>query len=206
MFDTTTLITFIAACFILAVVPGPNVTVTISAAISRGTAAGLAVVAGTEVGVLLMVFVVAIGLEALVSFMSWAFDWIKLAGAAYLIWLGLAMLRSTGKLGQNDEVAPKSLWRLALQGCLVLWSNPKALIFFGAFIPQFVDVSQPAFPQIMVLGLIFMLVASITDGAYAILAGTARHALTTARVKLVSRISGVFLMCGGVWLALQKRA
>lgn len=206
MFDTTTLITFIAACFILAVVPGPNVTVTISAALSRGTAAGLAVVAGTEVGVLLMVFVVAIGLEALVSFMSWAFDWIKLAGAAYLIWLGMAMVRSTGKLGQSAEVAPKSLWRLALQGGLVLWSNPKALIFFGAFIPQFVDVSQPAFPQIIVLGLIFMLVAAITDSAYAFLAGSARHALTATRIKLVSRISGIILMCGGVWLALQKRA
>lgn len=206
MFDATTLIAFTTACFILAVVPGPNVTVIIGAALSRGTSAGLAVVAGTQVGVLLMVFVVAIGLDALVGFMGWAFDWIKLAGAAYLIWLGIAMVRSTGQLGQEGQVAPKSLWRLALQGGLVLWSNPKALIFFGAFIPQFVDISQPAFPQIMVLGLIFMVVASITDGAYAILAGSARHALTTARVKMISRLSGVILMCGGVWLALQKRS
>lgn len=206
MFDTTTLIAFSTACFILAVVPGPNVTVIIGNALSRGTLAGLAVVAGTQVGVLSMVFVVAIGLETLVSFMGWAFDWIKLLGAAYLIYLGFTMIRSNGQLETETGTKPKSLWRLALQGCLVLWSNPKALIFFGAFIPQFIDVGQPAFPQIIALGLIFMLIAAITDAAYAVLAGSARHALTRTRVKLVSRVSGVILMCGGVWLALQKRA
>lgn len=206
MFDTTTLITYAAACFIVAIIPGPNVTLTISAALSRGMAAGLAVVAGTVFGIFTMVFVVAIGLEALVAFMGWAFDWIKLAGAAYLIYLGIAMVRSSGKLEQSAEVAPKSLWRLSVQGCLVLWSNPKALIFFGAFIPQFVDVGQPAFSQIMVLGFIFMLVVAMSDGAYAVLAGSARHVLTTARIKFVSRISGVILMCGGIWLAMAKRS
>lgn len=171
MFDTTTLITFFTASFILAVVPGPNVTVIIGNALSRGTLAGLVAVAGTQVGVLSMVLVVAVGLDALVSFMGWAFDWVKLLGAAYLVWLGFNMLRSTGQLGGEKEIKPKSHWTLALQGCFVLWSNPKALIFFGAFIPQFVDVGQPTFPQIMALGLIFMFVALITDAAYAVLAG-----------------------------------
>jgi len=206
MFDTTTLITFFTASFILAVVPGPNVTVIIGNALSRGTFAGLAAVAGTQVGILSMVLVVAMGLEALVSFMGWAFDWIKLLGAAYLIWLGFNMLRSTGQLGGEKEIRPKSHWRLALQGCLVMWSNPKALIFFGAFIPQFIDVGQPTFPQIMILGLIFMFVALITDAAYAVLAGSARQALTTTRVRLLSQISGAILMIGGLWLAMQQKA
>lgn len=206
MFDPATMIAFITACFVLAVVPGPNVTVIIGNALSRGTLAGLAVVGGTQVGVFCMVLVVALGMQALVVFMGWAFDWIKLIGAAYLIWLGINMMRSSGKLGGEAALPPKSPWQLALQGCLVLWSNPKALIFFGAFIPQFIDPSQPAFGQVMVLGAVFMLVATITDGAYAVLAGGARHALTAARVRVVSRVSGLVLICGGLWLAMQKRA
>ncbi len=206
MFDVSTLLTFIAACFVLAVVPGPNVTVTIGNALSRGTLAGLAVVGGTQIGVFAMILVVALGLEAMVAFMGWAFDWIKLIGAAYLIWMGFNMLRSTGSLGTFEAPAPKSKGRLALEGALVLWSNPKALIFFGAFIPQFIDVSQPALPQILVLGAVFMAVATTTDGVYAVLAGSARRVLTQTRVRLLNRVSGAVLMAGGVWLALQKKA
>ena len=94
----------------------------------------------------------------------------------------------------------------ALRGFFVIWSNPKALIFLGALLPQFVDRSQPAFPQIIVLGLIFMAIASTTDSLYAILAGRMRHLLSAARVKVVSRISGVVLICGAVWLSLLNRA
>jgi len=206
MFDVTTLIAFSTACFILAIVPGPNVTVITGQALARGTLAGLAVVAGTQLGVFLMILVVAFGMQTLVAFMGWAFDWIKLVGAAYLVWLGFNMLRATGKLDTAKAVKPKPLWRLALQGMLVLWSNPKALIFFGAFIPQFVDTGHPAFPQVVVLGLIFMLIATITDGAYAVLAGSARHLLTAVRVKWLNRISGAILMAGGVWLALARRS
>lgn len=206
MFDLTTLVTFSIACFVLAVVPGPNVTVIIANALSRGTLAGLAVVAGTQVGVFSMIVVVAFGLEAMVSFMGWAFDWIKLLGAAYLIWLGVNMLRSKGELASSEATKSKSLFQLGVQGAMVLWSNPKALIFFGAFIPQFINVQAPAFPQIIVLGLIFMLIATLTDGAYALLAGSARHLLTAARIKIVSKTAGIILVFGGIWLALQKRA
>lgn len=206
MFDLTTLVTFSIACFVLAVVPGPNVTVIIANALSRGTLAGLAVVAGTQVGVFSMIVVVAFGLEAMVSFMGWAFDWIKLLGAAYLIWLGVNMLRSKGELASSEATKSKSLFQLGVQGAMVLWSNPKALIFFGAFIPQFINVQAPAFPQIIVLGLIFMLIATLTDGAYALLAGSARHLLTAARIRIVSKIAGIILVFGGIWLALQKRA
>lgn len=206
MFSVSTLLTFVSAAFVLAIVPGPNVTVIIGNSLSRGTSAGLAVVAGTQIGVLSMVLVVAVGLQALVAFMGWAFDWIKLIGAAYLIWIGFGMLRSTGRLGQIAELKPKSNARLMLEGALVLWSNPKALIFIGAFIPQFIDTGHAAFVQVMVLGLVFMAVATITDGGYAILAGTARHALTTTRIRLLSGISGLILIGGGVWLALQRKA
>jgi threonine/homoserine/homoserine lactone efflux protein len=85
-------------------------------------------------------------------------------------------------------------------------SNPKTLLFLGAFLPQFVDTSRPAFGQIMILGLIVMAVATVSDCVYAVLAGQARQVLTAARVKLMSRVSGAILMAGGVWLAFQKRA
>ena len=206
MFDPALLIPYIGACFILAVVPGPTVTVIIANALSRGTGAGFAIVAGTQAGVLLMTLIVALGMQALVAFMGAAFDWIKLIGAAYLIWLGYKMLRSDGDLGNVRAERGKSSGRIALEGFFVILSNPKLLIFLGAFLPQFVDVTQPTFPQVMVLGLVFMFVAGATDAVYALVAGRARGLLNAARVRVVSRLSGVILMAGGVWLALQKRA
>lgn len=206
MVDLSLLIPYVGACFVLAVVPGPTVTVIVANALSRGTGAGLAIVAGTQAGVLVMTLIVALGMQALVAFMGAAFDWIKLIGAAYLIWLGYKMLRSDGNLGTVRAERGKSNGRIALEGFLVILSNPKLLIFLGAFLPQFVDVTQPTFPQVMVLGLVFMVVAGATDAVYALVAGRARGLLSAARVRVVSRLAGVILMAGGVWLALQQRA
>jgi threonine/homoserine/homoserine lactone efflux protein len=206
MVDPSILVPYLTACLLLAVVPGPTVTVIVANSLARGTGAGLAIIAGTQAGFLLMTLVVALGMQAMVAFMGAAFDWLKLIGAAYLIWLGYKMLRSDGALGVAATDRRKSTGRIALDGFLVLISNPKVLIFLGAFLPQFVDTTRPAFSQIMVLGLLFMLVAGSTDAVYAIVAGRARGALDAARVRLVSRVSGVLLMLGGVWLAMQKRA
>ena len=205
MLDMATLIPFLSACFALAIVPGPTVTVIIANAMARGTWAGLAIIGGTQLGLISMILVVALGMEALVSFMGFAFDWIKLIGAAYLVWLGFKMLRSSGQLGTAEADGNRSFRALVLEGFLVIWSNPKALIFYGAFLPQFVHRDQAAFPQIVLLGVLFMLIAGATDSLYAIIAGQARGLLTTARVKLVNRLSGLVLMGGAVWLALQKR-
>ncbi len=159
MFSLTTLVPYLGACFILAIVPGPTVTVIIANSLKSGTLAGLAIIAGTQIGLLTMMVVVGLGLEAVMGFMAFAFDWIKLAGAAYLIWLGFNMLRSSGELGQASAAPAKSYRRLVLDGFLVIWSNPKALIFLGAFLPQFVSSEGATFPQVMVLGLFFMLIA-----------------------------------------------
>lgn len=206
MFDPAILVPYLGACFLLAIVPGPTVTVIVANSLARGTGAGLAIVAGTQAGFLVMTLVVALGMQALVAFMGAAFDWIKLIGAAYLVWLGYKMLRSDGDLGKVRAERGKSHGRTALEGFLVILSNPKALIFLGAFLPQFVDVWQPTFPQVLLLGLFFMLVAGSTDAIYALVAGRARGALSAARVRTVSRLSGLLLMLGGVWLAVQKRA
>jgi threonine/homoserine/homoserine lactone efflux protein len=206
MFSLATLIPYLGACFLLAIVPGPTVTVILANSLRSGTLAGLSIIAGTQAGLVTMIAVVGLGLEAVMGFMAFAFDWIKLAGAAYLVWLGFNMLRSEGKLGTAAAGPAKSYRRLMLDGFLVIWSNPKALIFLGAFLPQFVSKEGATFPQVMLLGLFFMIIAGATDSIYAVLGGGARGMLSQARVRLLSRVSGAILMAGGVWLAMVKKA
>lgn len=206
MFSLATLIPYLGACIVLAIVPGPTVTVILANALRSGTLAGLSIIAGTQLGLVTMILVVGLGLQAVMGFMAFAFDWIKLAGAGYLVWLGYNMLMSKGELGTAAAGPAKSYRRLMLDGFLVIWSNPKALIFLGAFLPQFVSAEHGTFSQVVVLGLLFMLVAGVSDSMYAVLGGRARGLLSAARVKLLSRVSGVILMAGGVWLALVKKA
>jgi threonine/homoserine/homoserine lactone efflux protein len=205
MLSLSTLIPYLGACFLLAIVPGPTVTVVLANSLRSGTLAGLAIVAGTQLGLVTMIVVVGLGLQAVMGFMAFAFDWIKLAGAAYLVWLGFNMLRSKGELGQAAAGPAKSYRRLMLDGFLVIWSNPKALIFLGAFLPQFVTAEAATLPQVLLLGLFFMLIAGTSDSMYALLGGRARSLMSVARVRLLSRISGAILMAGGIWLALMRK-
>ena len=206
MIDPVILLPYIGACLLFSIVPGPSVTVVVANSLARGTKAGLLTILGTEIAMLSMVFIVAIGMDAVMTVVSEAFTVIKLVGAAYLIWIGWKMFNATGKLEMGKSGDRLPLVRYIWQGALINWSNPKTLLFLGAFLPQFVDMSRPAFGQIVVLGLIVMVVATVTDTAYAVLAGQARHLLTAARVRLMNRVSGAVLMVGGVWLALLKKA
>ena len=205
MIDPVIILPYMLACLLFAVIPGPSVSVVIANSLAGGTRAGLFTILGTALSMVSMVFVVAVGLEAVMSLVAGAFEIIKLAGAAYLIWIGWKMFRSSGHLafGRGDRLP---VGRYIWQGALTNWSNPKTLLFLSAFLPQFVDLSRPAFGQIMVLGLICLAIAAMSDSVYALAAGQARHLLTAARVRMVNRVSGAILMCGGVWLALQRRA
>ena len=128
---------------------------------------------------------------------------VKIAGALYLAWLGWKLIRSPDMdLKAKNGGAPRG--GFFLQGFLVLMANPKALLWFGAFIPQFVDAKGNYVAQIALLGVTAMAVALITDGAYAVLIGRAGRLLSRTRVRLVSRISGAFLIGGGFWLALTR--
>ena len=206
MFSMTTLLAYVAACLLFTLVPGPSVTVVVANSLARGTKAGLLTILGTEIAMLSMIFVVALGMQAVMTAVSSAFTIIKLAGAAYLVWIGWKMFTSTGHLDFDKRAQAQPLWRYVLQGAVINWSNPKTLLFLGAFLPQFVDMTKPAFPQIMVLGLIVIVIATSTDSIYAALAGRAGTMLTAARVRMMNRVSGVILMCAAVWLALLKKA
>ncbi|MBN9348683.1 MAG: LysE family translocator [Devosia sp.] len=205
MIDPAILLPYILACVLFSVVPGPSVSVVVANSLAGGTRAGLLTILGTEIAMLVMVTIVALGLDVVMNVVAEAFVIIKFVGAAYLIWIGWKMFSASGQL--DFKAADKlPVWRYLRQGAVVNLSNPKTLLFLGAFLPQFVDTSRPAFGQIMILGLIVMAVATASDCVYAVLAGQARQVLTAARVKLMSRVSGAILMAGGVWLAFQKRA
>lgn len=205
MIDAAIVLPYVLACLLFAVIPGPSVSIVIANSLAGGTRAGLFTILGTALSMISMVFIVAVGLEAVMTLVSGAFEIIKLAGAAYLVWIGWKMFRSSGQLAMADgDRLP--VGRYVWQGALTNWSNPKTLLFLSAFLPQFVDLSRPAFGQIMTLGLICLAVAAMSDSVYALAAGQARHLLSVARVRLLNRVSGVVLMAGGVWLALQKRA
>jgi len=193
---------YVLACVVITIVPGPTVTVIVANSLTHGTRAGLLNVAGTQIGLGLMMATLVVGLSTIIATMGWWFDWLRLAGAAYLVWLGWKLIRSSGEVETRKAPAPRG--GFVLQGLLVILSNPKGLLWFGAFIPQFIDPKGNYVGQIILLGLTAMAVALISDGAYAILVGRAGSALSKRRVELVSRVGGVFLIGGGFWLALTR--
>jgi threonine/homoserine/homoserine lactone efflux protein len=195
---------FVAACVALALVPGPVVTLLIANGLRHGTRAALINIAGVQTGLLIVIGIVAIGLTSLMATMGYWFDWLRLAGAAYLVWLGIKLIRSPAEGISAEEAPLPPRGGFFLQGLLVLLSNPKLLIFFGAFLPQFMDMSRDHVSQVTLLGLTFMVIAALTDGIYALLAGRARKFFSARRTRLVSRISGSFMIGGGVWLALTR--
>ena len=194
---------YVLACVVITIVPGPTVTVIVANSLAHGSRAGLLNVAGTQIGLGLMMATLVVGLSTIIATMGWWFDWLRLAGAAYLIWLGCKLLFT--RISIEDAKAPQApRGGFVLQGLLVILSNPKGLLWFGAFIPQFIDPKGNYVGQIILLGLTAMAVALISDGAYAILVGRAGSALSKRRVQLVSRIGGVFLIGGGLWLAFTR--
>jgi threonine/homoserine/homoserine lactone efflux protein len=196
-------VAYTLACIVIILVPGPTVTLVIASSMRHGTRAGLLNVAGTQAGIAMMIAVVGIGLNSMIEAMGHWFEWVRLLGAAYLIYIGWQMIRSSGKLAEGEApVAPRG--GFFLQGLLVAVSNPKTLIFFGAFIPQFIDHNLAYMPQIVIMGVTALVFAAFSDSAYAIVAGRAGKALSARRVKLLSRLSGGFLIGGGLWLAFSR--
>jgi threonine/homoserine/homoserine lactone efflux protein len=169
-----------------------------------GTRSALINILGAQVGLAVVIAVVGIGLTSLVATMGYWFDWVRLAGAAYLIWIGINLVWRPAAITTSDTPPAPPRGGFFLQGMLVLLSNPKALLFFGAFIPQFVDLKANQPWQVAVLGVTFMVFASLTDAGYALLAGRARAMLSEKRTRLLSRVSGGFMIGGGLWLALTR--
>jgi len=193
---------YVLACAVMTIVPGPTVTLIVANSLRHGARAGLLNVVGTQLGLGLMLGILLVGLASIIATMGWWFDWLRLAGAAYLIWLGWKLLRAPAAPEAAKLPTPRG--GFVLQGFLVLMGNPKALLWFGAFIPQFVDPAGNYVGQVVLLGLTAMAVAALSDGAYAVLTGRAGALFAARRVRTVSRIGGLCLIGGGAWLALTR--
>src|ERR1700730_13556187 len=195
---------FVAACVALALIPGPVVTLVIANGLRHGTRAALTNIHRDQAGLTIVIGIVAVGLTTLMATMGYWFDWVRFAGAAYLVWLGIQLIRSPVEGVSADDPPPPPRGGFFLQGFVVLLSNPKVLVFFGAFIPQFMDMIRDHISQVTLLGVTFMITGAITDSIYAILAGRARKFFSARRTRLLSRVSGGFMIGGGVWLALTR--
>jgi len=196
-------VAYVLACLVFAIVPGPNVTLVAANSLNYGLRAGLSSVAGGQFGLALMMGVLAVGLASVIEAMGWLFDWLRLAGAAYLIWLGWRLWRSPAMLGLGDA-APRPRGGFFLQGLAVVLSNPKTLLFFGAFIPQFVNPAGDQVSQVILLGATTIVIATLSDAAYVVVIARARHFLSERYARLISRTGAGLLMGGGLWLAFLR--
>lgn len=201
---------FLAYCFavaILVLIPGPVVTLVVANSLRHGSRSGLATVAGASIGNAILLGATAVGLVAFFALLSEIFQIVRWAGAMYLIWLGIRAWRLRG--GEGMAVAPagtRSLRAVFLQGFLVAITNPKAIVFYIAFLPQFVDSRLPAAPQLLLMIGAMIVMALLSDSAYALLAGQARGWFTAPeRRRLQSRISGTLLIGVGCGLLLARR-
>jgi threonine/homoserine/homoserine lactone efflux protein len=196
-----TLIVFAPVALGLLVVPGPAVLYIVTRAVDQGRAAGFASVLGIHTGSLVHVAAAAAGLSAVLVSSATAFDAVRLAGAAYLVGMGLVKL--FGRREREDDAGsppvPRSLRRIYAQGIVVNLLNPKTALFFLALLPQFVDVRAGAvWAQMLVLGLVFIALGMVSDGTYALLASrAARWFRSSRRFRSAQRY-----VSGGVYVSL----
>ena len=205
----STVTVFLLAGLVLLVIPGPAVLYITTRSIAHGKRAGLASVAGIELGTLTHVVAATLGVSALLMASAVAFSVVKYLGAAYLVYLGLRTLLSVPEDDARADAAPRKPSQLFLQGFLVNLLNPKTALFFFAFLPQFVDPARGAVSgQILWLGLLFVILACCTDGTYALLAGTLGGWLRrSARFRQARRyVAGTVYLGLGLTAALAGEA
>ena len=171
--DSSSLALFFAASLALLVIPGPAVLYIVARSIDQGWVAGVVSALGIALGSVGLVFAMAFGISALIETSPVAFDVIRYAGAAYLIYLGVRTWRSQDSGGMTAVRPAVSRRRVFSEGVVVNFLNPKTAIFFLAFLPQFVDPAGSVRFQLVALGLIFVAMGVVTDSAYAALAGAA---------------------------------
>jgi homoserine/homoserine lactone efflux protein len=197
---------FLAAIAILIATPGPTMLMCVTNAINHGTRAALASAAGALAASLGIMALSALGLGALLATSEAAFTVLKVTGAAYLVWLGIRTFRSAGApLAGGGAPAPRSF---VLQGLLVGASNPKALLFFAAFFPQFIQPQAPLAPQFALLALTFVACDGLMLAASAI--GVGRLAPWLRRADIVRAVNrtcgGLFALLGGLLLFARRQA
>lgn len=199
--------TYAAACALVLVIPGPTVLLVLSYALTRGRTVALATCAGVALGDLIAMSASLAGLGVLIATSATIFTIVKLAGAAWLIWLGIGMLKSTGGQSELPAVSAKKSARDAFfHTAAVTVFNPKSILFFVAFVPQFINREAALGPQFTVLIATFVGLGALNVLLYALLADRLRvRMLKPSGVTWLSRIGGSALIAMGFAAALSRR-
>lgn len=196
---------FAVATAIMISLPGPSVLLTVAHSVSFGWRPALATVTGTVAGVAVQLAVAAIGLASLLHVVAEAFEWLRWAGAAYLVYLGIRQWRSAvaATTAEAPSVSGRSLF---VQGLVVTIPNPKSLIFIAAFLPQFIDPAAALGPQLAVIVPTFLAITFAVTALWALAAGNARRFLRSPRaLRSLLRASGGLMITAGIGLALARR-
>jgi threonine/homoserine/homoserine lactone efflux protein len=199
---------FIVASVVLLLTPGPAVLYIVARSVQQGRAAGLVSVIGIHLGTIVHILAAAVGLSALLVSSALAFAIVKYLGAAYLIWLGVRAFLAKDPDPKAPVVPAAPLHRAFRDGFVVNLFNPKTAIFFLAFLPQFVDPARGAVHwQILILGLTFMGLGIVSDGMFALVAGTAGNFLRRSQrfQRILRWFSGTSFIGLGVSAALATR-
>ncbi|MDX1540795.1 MAG: LysE family translocator [Geminicoccaceae bacterium] len=194
---------FVLASALLIVIPGPNVALIVGTSIAHGRRAGLITVAGTSAAMVPLLALTVLGLQALLETTAGVFEWLRWIGVAYLIWLGVRTWRSLPTL-LSPEARPPAARLVFAQAALVSFTNPKTLLFYAAFFPQFLNPGADPTGQLVLMSATFLALALVLDSGWALLADRARP-LLTGRARLRNRITGGFLIGAGIGLALARK-
>jgi threonine/homoserine/homoserine lactone efflux protein len=210
MFTTGQLLGFALASLVLIVVPGPGVLFVVGRALAHGRRTAIATALGHALGNYVVAACVAVGLGALLERSAQAFVIVKIAGALYLIWLGVHAIRQRKSLAEAMAVAtaPREGWRAARDGAVVGLTNPKAYILFGAILPQFVNRSAGNVPeQMLVLALVSVFIGAVSDCSWGFAASAVRawFARSPRRIEMVGGAGGLAMIGVGVTVAITGR-
>jgi RhtB (resistance to homoserine/threonine) family protein len=206
------LLVFIGVAAIVIVIPGPDTAVVTKNVLIHGRRAGFGTSLGVSAGLAIWTIAAAVGVASLVRASEVAFTTLKLAGALYLVWLGIQALRAAGRdSGGELEARPRGAAVMSAragfrQGCLSDLANPKIGIFFTSLLPQFVTAGRPVLLPFLILGAVFVAMTVLWLAAYTLVAARAAETLKRPRVRAaLDRVTGVVLIAIGLRLAAEHR-
>lgn len=194
---------FALAVVLLLLIPGPNLALIVANSLAYGARWGVLTVLATSTASMLQLTLVAIGMASLVSQAGDWFGWIRWAGVAYLLLLGIQQWRAAPPDLDGISAQKRSLARIFSRAVLVSLTNPKTLLFYAAFFPQFLSPERAPGPQFAVLAVLYLAIALVLDSCWALGAARVRH-LIGRRARLANRASGVVLVSAGIGLALER--
>lgn len=195
---------FVAASVLLILIPGPNVALIVANSVAHGARSGLLTVAGTSAAMIVQLSLSVLGLSGLLMALADGFMWLRWLGVAYLVYLGIKAWRAPATdltSVQADTGRPRTM---VLRGFFVSLTNPKTLLFYGAFLPQFVAPGGDAVSQLVLLAVTFFLLAVVLDSGWALLANRLRGALGLGG-RALNRIAGGVLLTAAAGLALARK-